>query len=121
MRYFDRMLSEALDEAVDPPKAKRKKGLHGQRLYDEMKRRFEDIGDQKEDGADEQELDRRWQAFDDLATEDNMEEFQAFEKKIADENRHNKKFIKALEHRAHKGDNLVTWMLRHLVNKAQSG
>jgi len=122
MRYFDRILSEVLDKttAKDGVPVK-KKGLQGQALYNAMKRRFNEIGDQKEDGADEQEMDRRWKAFDALATEDNKEEFLAFEKRIAIDNRYDKKFVKALEHRAHQGDNLILWMLRLLVNKAQTG
>ncbi|MFA5766577.1 MAG: hypothetical protein WC919_01470 [Candidatus Paceibacterota bacterium] len=119
MRYFERILSEVLGKDVvaknDVPT--KKNGLQGQALYNAMKRRFNEIGDQKEDGADEQEMDRRWRAFDALATEDNKEEFMAFEKRIAIDNQHNKKFVKALEHRAHQGDNLIIWMLRLLISK----
>jgi hypothetical protein len=126
MRYFDRLLYEALDN-IDPSKVgakigdkvreeKPRKSLRGQKLYDEMKRIYNRAGKAKGE-----ERDKLFDEAEALKTETNAAEFQKCYDRICEDNRDNKEFAKALEDRSHRGDNLATWMLRHLVNKAQSG
>ena len=118
MRHFDRILAEELadDPSDDTAPSKDEKGLRGQKLYDEMKRLYNLAGKTKGEERD------RWRKeAEALKTEDNTAEWLRCFNRIREDNRGNKEFAKALEDWSHEGDNLATWMLRHLVNKAQSG
>ena len=128
MRYFDRVLSETLAATVEPAdgkktkpedkKRKTRKVLKGELLYDEMKRIMNLAG---KEGLDQLEREKYWAELHKLKTEDNAEQFRKCFDKIAEENKGNKHFQQALTVRAHMGDNLVLWMLRYLIHKAESG
>lgn len=130
MRYFDRLLSEALNNA-DPQKVGKKigdkvrkkrktrgelKGLTGRKLQDALKDRIDDAGKDPDDAL---ATEKAWDAVDELMTDDNAEEFKKYYAEIAEKNKDNKNFKKALRHRASRGDNLVLWMLKYLVQKSQ--
>ena len=93
MRYFDRILSEELSK--------------------EESREFNDLLNDLRKDKNNQQLLRKLYGF----KEKHPEEFGEWVKN----NRDNPDFKEAVEQAAHSGDNLVTWMLRHLVQKAQSG
>lgn len=106
MQYFDRMLSEVLAEPA----------LAGGRLTGEIDRLMTMWGNER----DQDKKDLIADEITGLRTEDNAEEWDEYLAEICDRNINNDEFKKAIEKRSQRGDNLATWMLRHLVDRARS-
>jgi hypothetical protein len=125
MRYFDRILSEALDGAVLGSTI-----LSGHKLQGEIKKLFvlwgrEHNQDKQDQIADEIKA---------LRTEDNKDEWDKYTIDLFQRNAHNDKFINAMKKKSQRDDegddkgdkkdkkdkdkieNLATWALRYLVD-----
>ena len=107
MRYFDIMLSEALNAPE----------LTGDALYAEIERLFGMWGKEK-DPVKKDAIADEVRA---LQTDNNKDEWEQSVKKIGDRNIGNKQFKKAMKSKARRGDSLAIWMLKHLIQKAESG
>jgi hypothetical protein len=121
MRYFDKVLSEALLGSTT---------LSGHKLQDEIKRLFVLWG--REPNQDKQ--DQIADEIKNLKNEDNKGEWDKYTIDLLQRNIHNDKFIDAMKKKSQRDDegddkgdrkdnkkyneieDLATWMLRHLVN-----
>jgi type I site-specific restriction-modification system R (restriction) subunit len=105
MKYFDKMLFEALD-----------KNLSGPELKNEIQRLYRLWGE--ENDRDKQDIIS--DEIRNLKTDDNEDEWNKYAMEICIENKDNAKFKEAMKKKAGRGDNLALWMIRHLVSKASS-
>ncbi|MCK9557759.1 MAG: hypothetical protein M0R50_06930 [Candidatus Cloacimonetes bacterium] len=97
MKYFDKILSEALEQDVK----------------NTLKELLNQWGDHKNNEDKAEEIRQKIWA---LRTDDNADEFEEY---INEAGKDNPDFIKAMKKKSERGDNLATWMLRHLVSKAE--